>query len=145
MTRRTSRGPLRRVIDTMGALRWWIAAAAVLSAVTFSAAIGLISMSGYLISRAALVDSTATLTLAIVGVRFFAVVRAVGRYLERYIGHLGTFRILTRLRVWFFSGIEPLAPAVLAESRSGDLLTRIVDDVETLQDLSLRVLAPPLR
>ena len=144
MTPRRARGPLRRVVDTMGALRWWIVAAAVLSAVTFGAAIGLISMSGYLVSRAALVDSTATLTLAIVGVRLFAVVRAVGRYLERYIGHLGTFRILTRLRVWFFTGIEPLAPAVLAESRSGDLLTRIVDDVESLQDLSLRVLAPPL-
>ena len=144
MTPRRARGPLRRVVDTMGALRWWIVAAAVLSAVTFGAAIGLISMSGYLVSRAALVDSTATLTLAIVGVRLFAVVRAVGRYLERYIGHLGTFRILTRLRVWFFTGIEPLAPAVLAESRSGDLLTRIVDDVEALQDLSLRVLAPPL-
>ena len=144
MTQRRGRGPLRRVVDTMGALRWWIVAAAVLSAVTFGAAIGLISMSGYLISRAALVDSTATLTLAIVGVRFFAVVRAVGRYLERYIGHMGTFRILTRLRVWFFTGIEPLAPAVLAESRSGDLLTRIVDDVDALQDLSLRVLVPPL-
>ena len=128
----------------MGTLRWWIVAAALLSAVTFAAAIGLISMAGWLISRAALVDSTATLTLAIVGVRLFAVVRAVGRYLERYVGHLGTFRILTRLRVWFFDGIEPLAPAVLADERSGDVLTRIVDDVETLQDLSLRVLAPPL-
>ena len=128
----------------MGALRWWIVAAALLSAVTAAAAIGLISMSGYLISRAALVDSTATLTLAIVGVRAFAVVRAVGRYLERYVGHLGTFRILTRVRVWFFSGIEPLAPAVLGDTRSGDVLTRIVDDVDTLQDLSLRVLAPPL-
>ena len=144
MTALDARSPLRRVIATMGALRWWIVAAALLSAVTAAAAIGLISMSGYLISRAALVESTATLTLAIVGVRAFAVVRAVGRYLERYVGHLGTFRILTRLRVWFFEGIEPLAPAVLADTRSGDVLTRIVDDVDTLQDLSLRVLAPPL-
>ena len=139
-----TRSPLRRVVATIGALRWWIVAAAMLSAVTAAAAIGLISMSGFLISRAALVDSTATLTLAIVGVRAFAVVRAVGRYLERYVGHLGTFRILTRVRVWFFAGIEPLAPAVLGDTRSGDVLTRIVDDVDTLQDLSLRVLAPPL-
>jgi ATP-binding cassette subfamily C protein CydC len=126
-----------------GRLRWWIVAAALLSFVTLGAGIGLISMSGYLISRSALVTTTETLTLAIVGVRAFAVLRAVGRYLERYVGHLGTFRILTRVRVWFFRGIEPLAPAALADERSGDVLTRIVDDVDTLQDLSLRVLAPP--
>jgi ATP-binding cassette subfamily C protein CydC len=136
--------PLRRVVAEFGALRWWIVAAALLSAVTLAAGIGLISMAGYLISRSALVDTTATLTLAIVGVRFFAVVRAVGRYLERYVGHLGTFRILTRVRLWFFRGIEPLAPAALVDDRAGDVLTRIVDDVETLQDLPLRVIAPPI-
>jgi thiol reductant ABC exporter CydC subunit len=135
---------LRRLLAVFGRLQWWIVAAALLSAVTLAAGIGLISMAGYLISRSALVDTTSTLTLAIVGVRFFAVVRAVGRYLERYIGHLGTFRMLTRTRSWFFAGIEPLAPAALDEQRRGDVLTRMVDDVETLQDLPLRVLAPPL-
>jgi len=136
--------PLRQVVARFGGLRWWIVAAALLSAVTFAASIGLISMAGYLISRSALVDTTATLTLAIVGVRFFAVVRAVGRYLERYVGHLGTFRILTRIRVWAFRGLEPLAPAALVDDQGGDVLTRIVDDVDALQDLPLRVLAPPL-
>ncbi|HEY6532904.1 MAG TPA: thiol reductant ABC exporter subunit CydC [Acidimicrobiales bacterium] len=140
----TPGGSVRRVVALFGPLRWWIVAAALLSAITFAAGIGLLSMAGYLISRSALVDTTATLTLAIVGVRFFAVVRAVGRYLERYVGHLGTFRILTRVRVWFFRRIEPLAPAALLDDRAGDVLTRIVDDVETLQDLPLRVLAPPL-
>ena len=145
MTATTSTtGPLARIATVVGRLRWWVVAAALLSAVTLAAGIGLLSMAGYLISRSALVDTTATLTLAIVGVRFFAVVRAVGRYLERYVGHFGTFRILTRLRVWCYRGIEPLAPAALVDERSGDLLTRIVDDVETLQDLPLRVLAPPL-
>ncbi|MCU1370690.1 MAG: Cysteine export CydDC family transporter permease subunit/ATP-binding protein CydC, partial [Ilumatobacteraceae bacterium] len=134
---------IRRTVSLFGRQRWWIAATALLSFVTLGAGIGLISMSGYLISRSAVVDSTETLALAIVGVRAFAVLRAVGRYLERYVGHLGTFRILTRVRVWFFRGIEPLAPAALADERSGDVLTRIVDDVDTLQDLSLRVLAPP--
>jgi thiol reductant ABC exporter CydC subunit len=136
--------PVRRIVAQFGRLRWWIAAAALLSAVTFAAGIALLSMAGYLISRSALVDTTATLTLAIVGVRFSAVVRAVGRYLERYVGHLGTFRILTRVRVWFFRSVEPLAPAALVDERSGDVLTRIVDDVEALQDLPLRVLAPPM-
>jgi thiol reductant ABC exporter CydC subunit len=128
----------------MGSLRWWVLAAALLGALTFVAGIGLISLAGNLISRSALVDTTATLTLAIVGVRFFAVTRAVGRYLERYVGHLGTFRILTRIRVWTFRGIEPSAPASLMDRRAGDVVTRIVDDVDTLQDLALRVLAPPI-
>ncbi len=136
--------PVRRLIRLIGGLRWWIAVAGVLSFVTFAAGIGLISVSAHLISRSALVDSTATLALAIVAVRFFAVVRAVGRYVERYLGHLGTFRILTRIRSWCFRGLEPSAPASLVDRRAGDVLTRIVQDVETLQDLSLRVLAPPI-
>lgn len=141
---RSAPGPVARVIRVMGSLRWWVLAAALLSALTFVAGIGLISLAGNLISRSALVDTTATLTLAIVGVRFFAVTRAVGRYLERYVGHLGTFRILTRIRVWTFRGIEPSAPASLVDRRAGDVVTRIVDDVDTLQDLALRVLAPPI-
>ncbi len=142
--RRSARGPVARVVGVMGSLRWWVLAAALLGALTFVAGIGLISLAGNLISRSALVDTTATLTLAIVGVRFFAVTRAVGRYLERYVGHLGTFRILTRIRVWTFRGIEPSAPASLMDRRAGDVVTRIVDDVDTLQDLALRVLAPPI-
>ncbi|MFN7150165.1 MAG: thiol reductant ABC exporter subunit CydC [Microthrixaceae bacterium] len=142
--RRSTHGPVARVVGVMGSLRWWVLAAALLSAVTFVAGIGLISLAGNLISRSALIDTTATLTLAIVGVRFFAVTRAVGRYLERYVGHLGTFRILTRIRVWTFRGIEPSAPASLMDRRAGDVVTRIVDDVDTLQDLALRVLAPPI-
>jgi thiol reductant ABC exporter CydC subunit len=140
----STRGPVARVVGVMGSLRWWVLAAALLSAVTFVAGIGLISLAGNLISRSALVDTTATLTLAIVGVRFFAVTRAVGRYLERYVGHLGTFRILTRIRVWTFRGTEPSAPASLVDRRAGDVVARIVDDVDTLQDLALRVLAPPI-
>ena len=136
--------PIRRMIAVIGRLRWWVAAAALLGAATAGAGIGLMAFAGALISRSAVVESTATLTLGIVAVRFFAVTRAVTRYAERYVGHLGTFAILTRLRVWFYRGIEPLTPAVLDSHRSGDLLSRIVDDVETLQDLPLRVLAPPV-
>lgn len=144
MSAAVDRPVLRRMIGVFGRLRWWVVLAGLLSALTLGAGIGLMSMAGYLISRSAIVDATEGLTLAIVGVRFFAITRAVARYLERYVGHLGTFRMLTRARVWFFAGIEPLAPAALAEERSGDLLTRIVDDVETLQDLPLRVMAPPI-
>ena len=137
-------GPIRRVLRGAGRYRAWVVAAAVLSFVSLGAGIGLVAMSAYLISRSALVDSTETLALAILGVRAFAVLRVVARYAERYIGHLGTFRILTRLRVWFFRGILPGAPASMIDRRSGDVLSSVVADVDTLQDLYLRVLVPPI-
>ena len=134
----------RRVIRSVGGYRWWVAITALLSFITLGAGIGLLAMSAFLISKSALVDTTITLALTILGVRVFAMTRAVSRYAERYVGHLGTFRILTRIRMWFFRGIEPLAPAVLMQHRSGDLLTRILADIDTLQDLYLRVLVPPV-
>ncbi len=134
----------RRVIRSVGGYRWWVAVTALLSFITLGAGIGLLAMSAFLISKSALVDTTITLALTILGVRVFAMTRAVSRYAERYVGHLGTFRILTRIRMWFFRGIEPLAPAVLMQHRSGDLLTRILADIDTLQDLYLRVLVPPV-
>ncbi len=134
----------RRVIRSVGGYRWWVAVTALLSFITLGAGIGLLAMSAFLISKSALVDTTITLALIILGVRVFAMTRAVSRYAERYVGHLGTFRILTRIRMWFFRGIEPLAPAVLMQHRSGDLLTRILADIDTLQDLYLRVLVPPV-
>ena len=137
-------GPIRRVLRGAGRYRGWVLAAALLSFVSLGAGIGLVAMSAYLISRSALVDSTETLALAILGVRAFAVLRVVARYAERYIGHLGTFRILTRLRVWFFRGILPGAPASMIDRRSGDVLSSVVADVDTLQDLYLRVLVPPI-
>jgi ATP-binding cassette subfamily C protein CydC len=83
------------------------------------------------------------LTLAIAGVRLFALARAAFRYGERYVTHLATFRILTRLRVWFYQAIESLAPAGLQAYRSGDLLARIVADIETLENFYVRVIVPP--
>ena len=66
------------------------------------------------------------------------------RYLERYYTHTATFRILTHLRVWFYASIEPLAPARLMPYRSGDLLTRIIGDIETLENFYVRVVVPPV-
>ena len=81
------------------------------------------AMSAYLISKAALITDVSELSLAITSVRLFAILRAVFRYLERYFSHTATFRILTHLRVWFYSAIEPLAPARLmrlSQRRSAD-------------------------
>jgi ATP-binding cassette subfamily C protein CydCD len=122
----------------------WMALAALLGFATIASGIGLMTTSGYLISKAALQPSIADLQVAIVGVRFFGLSRGVFRYLERYVSHDVTFRLLARLRVWFYAALEPLAPARLMQYRSGDLLARIVPDVGTLENFYLRVIAPPV-
>ncbi len=118
--------------------------AALLGFATIGSGIGLIATSAWLIATAALHPSIADLQVAIVGVRFFGIARGVFRYLERNVTHQVTFRLLARLRVRFYSAIEPLAPAGLLRHRAGDLLTRAVADIETLQNFYGRVLAPPL-
>jgi ATP-binding cassette subfamily C protein CydC len=122
----------------------WVLAAVALGALTIGASIGLLATSAYLISAAALHPSIAELQVAIVGVRFFGISRGVFRYLERLVSHNTTFRLLGRIRVWFYRAIEPLAPARLASRRSGDLLSRLIADIETLENFYVRVLAPPL-
>ncbi len=106
--------------------------------------VGLLGTGGYLISQAALHPPLYTLTLTILFVRFFGLSRAASRYAERYFSHKATFTILGKLRVYFYDKIEPLAPALFASYRSGDLLSRVVADVERLQYFFLRVFYPPL-
>jgi ATP-binding cassette subfamily C protein CydC len=128
----------------MAPFRWWIILAVFLSFATVGASVGLMAVSAYLISKAALATEVSQLTLAVTGVRVFALSRASLRYFERYITHTATFRILTHLRVWFYKAIAPLAPARLQGYRSGDLLARIVADLETLENFYVRVIVPPL-
>jgi ATP-binding cassette, subfamily C, bacterial CydC len=123
----------------------WRLAAAVLAAVaTVVAGVGLMASSGYLISRAALRPPILELTVVLVGVRFFGISRAGLRYVERLVSHDLTFKILLELRGWFYDRLEPLAPGRVSGWRSGDLLGRIVGDVERLQNVYLRVVAPVL-
>jgi thiol reductant ABC exporter CydC subunit len=118
--------------------------AVLLGTATIAAGVGLLATSGYLISRAAQHPPILTLTLAIVGVRFFAILRAVLRYAERLVSHDLAFRHLAELRVRFYERLAPLAPAGLRQYRGADLLSRFVADVDSLQHLFLRALAPPL-
>ncbi|GBF34860.1 ATP-binding protein CydC [Desulfocucumis palustris] len=111
---------------------------------TVGSGAGLLGASAFLISGAALHPPVLELMQAIVGVRFFGISRAVFRYLERYFSHDATFRLLSHIRVWFYQALEPLAPARLMEYRSGELVSRMAADVETLEQFYLRVLAPPL-
>jgi ATP-binding cassette subfamily C protein CydC len=113
-----------------------------------AAAVGLMSLSGWFISAAAaagLAPATAYLfnfLLPSIGVRIFAILRTAARYAERLVTHEATFRILENLRVWFYQRIEPSAPSGLWRFRSGDILNRIVSDIEALDNLYLRSLAP---
>jgi len=118
--------------------------AALLGFATIASGIGLMTASAYIIAKAATQPSIADLQVAIVGVRFFGIARGVSRYLERLVSHQVNFRLLARLRVWFYAWLEPLAPARLMKYRSGDILSRIVADVETLEHFYVRVIAPPV-
>lgn len=104
----------------------------------------LIATSAYLISFAALHPPLAALSLSIAGVRFFGIARAVLRYTERLLGHAASLSLLTRLQVWFYASLEPHVPAVFAGYRTADLWQRLVNDVETLKFLYVKVIHPPL-
>ena len=116
--------------------------AALLGFATVGSGIGLLAASAFILSAAALHPSIAVLQVAIVGVRFFGLSRGFFRYLERYLSHEVTFRLLANLRVWFYQALEPLAPARLLGYHSGDLLARILGDIQNLENFYVRALAP---
>ena len=121
-----------------------VALSILLGALTIGASVALMGTSAWLISMAALHPSVADLGVSVVGVRFFGISRGLLRYAERLVSHNVTFRLLARLRVWFYEKLEPLAPARLMEFRAGDLLARVIGDVETLENFYVRVVSPPL-
>jgi ATP-binding cassette, subfamily C, bacterial CydC len=147
-----SRATFWRLLKLARPIWPWMLLATLLGFATVASGVGLMSTSAYLISEAALHPSFAALSVAVVGVRFFGIARGFSRYIERLVTHQATFRLLARLRVWLYRALEPLAPARLLHYvhhnsmplSSGDLLSRIVSDIETLQNFYARVLAPPL-
>ena len=107
-------------------------------------AVSLFASSGYLISKAALTPSIYTLMIIVVSVKILGIISALSRYGERYFSHRGTFTMLSNMRVSFYEQLEPLAPTIFRKFRSGDLLARVVGDVEALQNFFLRVFYPPV-
>lgn len=107
-----------------------------------ASAVGLLAASAWLITRAAEQPPILYLSFAVVGVRAFALGRSAFRYLERLWSHDAAFRQLTTLRMGVFARLVPRAPAGLADVNRGDLLARLVRDVDGLQDLPLRVVQP---
>ena len=115
-----------------------------LGALAVGFGVALMTTAGYLISRAAEQPPILSLTVTIVAVRFFGLARPLARYLERLASHDLALRALGRIRARFYERIEPLAPGQLEGYRRGELLGRMVGDVDALQGLYLRGLGPPL-
>ena len=135
-------------IRRLGALaqppRWPMAVSILTASLAVGFGVALMTSAGYLISRAAEQPPILSLTVVIVAVRFFGLARPLARYCERLVSHDAALRTLATIRSRFYERIEPLAPAQLREYRSGELLARMVGDVDALQSLYVRGLGPPI-
>ncbi|PNW10867.1 thiol reductant ABC exporter subunit CydC [Microbacterium testaceum] len=109
---------------------------------TAASSIALLAASAWLIARAAEQPLVMYLSVAVVGVRAFALSRGVFRYLERLTSHDAALHRLAGVRSDLVRELVPLAPDGLARSRRGGLLSSVVDDVDELQNLPLRVVLP---
>jgi len=133
----------RRIGQLAELPRGRVALTVVLGTLALAFAVALPTTAGYLISRAAEQPPILSLTTIIVVVRFLALARPLTRYLERLASHDVALRAIGPLRARVYERIEPLAPAELEVFRRGDLLTRLVADVDAFQGLLLRGIGPP--
>lgn len=135
-------GVLARVRAMSGARRGRLALALLLESLALGSAVGLMGTSGWLISRASQQPPVLYLMVAVTATRTFGIGRAVFRYAERLVSHDAVLRMLADTRVAVYRRLERLAPAGLRDTRRGDLLSRLVADVDALQDYWLRWLLP---
>ncbi|MFM1964373.1 MAG: hypothetical protein RL134_98 [Actinomycetota bacterium] len=133
---------MRAMWRAMGTQRWRLAVAALFGVIASASTVALLGTSGWLISYAAELPPVLSLSVAAVMVRSFALSRSVFRYLERLMGHDAAFRSLTDLRVTIYERLERLSPVGLLRFGRGDLLARLVADVDAALDLPLRVVLP---
>jgi thiol reductant ABC exporter CydC subunit len=135
---------VRRLTLLAGVSRARLSLAALLGVLTILFGVGLMASAGYLISRAAEQPAVLSLTVAIVGVRFFGLGRPIARYFERLASHDVALRSLGTARARVYERLEGLSPTQLRGHRHGDLLASFVGDVDSLQNLYLRGLLPPV-
>lgn len=109
-----------------------------------AASIGLLTLSGWFLAATAIAGAGSLFNFFYpsASVRGLAIGRTAARYFEKVVTHDATFKVLAKLRVQIFSKIIPLSPAVLNRYRNSDLLNRLVADVDTLDSLYLRLIAP---
>ncbi|CAK7287235.1 thiol reductant ABC exporter subunit CydD [Streptomyces misionensis] len=137
-----ARSALARVRGLGAAWRGRLGLAWLLGGLALGSAVGLMATSGWLISRASQQPPVLYLMVAVTATRAFGIGRAVFRYAERLVSHDAVLRMLADTRVAVYRRLERLAPAGLKSARRGDLLTRLVADVDALQDYWLRWLLP---
>lgn len=140
---------LIRLLRLCAPYRLWMVGGIGFGLVTLLANFGLLALSGWFLTSAGLVglagfaaQNAFNFFTPAAGVRFFATLRVGARYAGRLVDHEATFRLLSGLRTAVFAALEPLAPAALATDRGGDLLARLVADVDRLGDFFLRVISP---
>ncbi len=131
-----------RLLGFMKPLRGWILISTMTGFSTVAAGVGLLGTSAYLIASAAFHPSIAELSVAVVGVRFLGISRGVFRYLDRMVSHHVNFRLLSILRIWFYDCLKLLAPARLIHYQRGDLLSRAIGDIDTLDQFYVRAVSP---
>ncbi len=138
------RPPLLRLLAMARPLRGRLLLAAAAGAAATGCGVALLAVSGFLLARASQHPAIIAISVAVVAVRALSVGRGVFRYLERLASHDVAFRVLAQVRVAIWRRLEVLAPAGLALFRSGDLLARLVSDVDATQDLFIRGIGPLL-
>ncbi|HWC36609.1 MAG TPA: thiol reductant ABC exporter subunit CydC [Mycobacteriales bacterium] len=136
--------PVWRIVADARPLRARMLVAVLAGAATVACGVGLFAVSGFLIARASEHPNEVALAVAVVAVRAFGIGRGLFRYLERLSSHDAAFRVLADLRVRVFAALERIAPAGLRGKRTGDLLNRLVSDVDAVQDIFIRGVTPPL-
>lgn len=135
---------LGRLLGLAGPAWRLLAASAGVGFLAVAAGAGMLATAAYLIAMAALSPPLAALSVSIVGIRLFTLLRAGARYLERYLAHDATLRLLSGLRVRLYAALEQMPSARFGEIGDADLFARLVADIDRLQFFYLRVVLPPL-
>ena len=136
--------PLLRLLRLARPLRGRLLVAVLAGAAATGCGVALLAVSGFLLARASQHPNIIAISAAVVAVRALSVGRGAFRYCERLASHDVAFRVLADIRVSIYRRLERLAPAGFRAFRSGDLLARLISDVDATQDLFIRAVAPPL-
>src|SRR5215813_5936538 len=141
---RPSREPLVRLVRLAQPLRGRLVLAVITGAAATGCAVALLATSGFLLAKASQHPNIVAITGAVVAVRAFSIGRGVFRYVERLQTHDVAFRVLADVRVAVYRRLERLSPAGLGAFRAGDLLARLVSDVDSAQEVFVRGIVPPV-
>jgi ATP-binding cassette, subfamily C, bacterial CydC len=136
--------PLLRLLRLARPLRGQLLFSVVAGAAAIGCGVALLAVSGFLLARASEHPSILAISVAVVAVRALSIGRGLSRYAERLASHDVAFRVLADIRVAIYRRLERLAPAGLPAFRSGDLMARLISDVDAIQDLFIRGIGPPL-